>query len=270
MKTIKKLKWVLLIILVAVTGTLLNENFIHYYIPKIVFYSILISGIMLAIIARFTKSSRELELHYYLLSLTIGLLLTPYLGLVVGYSDIFAKDRAGLSLTVKEVRFKIVKIEFKKKGEDIWETNFVNKEATLHPGENWVWLGRQELGPFGHDRERGIMETETDIIWDQNLVAQEHPDWQIPTQENNPECIRSEDLGGGKYLVTFFRKEEFERPMLKPGGAENGLPPPIPINPDVGMDVIIGEDGRVARITLHPLLPEPFDELAVEVPTGKL
>ena len=71
-------------------------------------------------------------------------------------------------------------------------------------------------------------------------------------------------------MVTFFRREEFERPMLRPAGAEGQPPPQVPVYPDVGMDVVIGEDGRVARITLHPLLPEPFGELTVEVPTGSL
>ncbi len=59
----------MLIILIAVVGALLNENFIHYYIPKIVFYSILISGIALTIITRFVRSARDLKLHLYLLSL---------------------------------------------------------------------------------------------------------------------------------------------------------------------------------------------------------
>lgn len=270
MKIIKKLKWFFLVILIGVIGALLNENFIHYYTPKGVFYSILIGGIALTTIAFFIKPVRKYGIYKFLLSSTIGLLFFPYLGLVIGYSDIFAKDQAGLGLTVKEVRFKIVKIEFKKEGEDIWETNLVNKEATLYPGKNWVWLGRQELGPVGHDRERGIMETETDIIWNQNLVVQEHPDWTVPAPENNPDVIKSEDLGEGKYLITFFRREEFERPILRPAEAGGQPPPSVPIFPDVGMDVVIGEDGRVARITLHPLLPEPFGELTVEVPTGSL
>lgn len=257
-------------ILIAVIGALLNENFIHYYISKIVFYYILIGGISSTIVARFIRPVRKLRLHLCLFSLTIGILLAPYLGLIIGYSDIFAKDQASLGLIVKEVRFKIVKVEFKKEGEDVWETNLANKEATLHPGENWVWLGRQELGPTGHDRERGIMETETDIIWDQNLVIQEHPDWIVPSLGGNTDVIKSEDLGEGKYLVTFFRREEFERPILRPQGAEAGPPPPIPINPDVGMDVVVGDDGRVARITLHPLLPEPIGQLTIEVPTGSL
>ena len=270
MKIIKKLKWVLLVILIGLIGALLNENFLHYYVPKNIFYSILIGGIALTIATFLIKPARRYKIHYFLPSFTIGLLLIPYLGLVVGYSDIFAKDQAGLGLTIKEVRFKIVKIEFKKEGEDVWETNLINKEAVLYPGKNWVWLGKQELGPVGHDRERGIMETATDIVWDQNLIVQEHPDWVAPIPENNSDVIKSENLGEGKYLVTFFRREEFERPILRPVGAEGQPPPPVPVYPDVGMDVVIGEDGRVARITLHPLLPEPFGELTVEVPTGSL
>ncbi len=270
MKIIKKIKWVLFVILIGVAGAWINENFIHYYVPKTVLYSVLISGIVLAVIAYFIQPLRKYKIHCYLLSLTIGFVLVPYLGLLIGYSDIFAKDQASLGLTVKEVGFKIVKIEFKKEGEDVWETNLTDKQAILYPGKNWVWLGRQELGPVGHDRERGIMETETDILWDQNLVVQEHPDWQVPTPENDPMCIKSEDLGEGKYLVTFFRREEFERPILRPQGAEGQPPPQIPVYPDVGLDVVIGENGRVEKITLHPLLPEPFGELTVEVPTGNL
>lgn len=268
MKIIKKLKWVLLVILIGVAGVLLNENFIHLYISKSIFYSILASGIALAIIAYFIQPLRQYGIHKFLLCLTIGLLLTPYLGLIKGYSNIFAKDQAGIQ--VKEVRFKIVKIEFKKEGEDVWETNFANREATLYPGKNWVWIGRQELAAFGHDRERGIMETEADIIWDQNLISLEHPDWKVPAPENDPNCIKSEDLGEGKYLVTFFRREEFERPLLKPAGAEGEPPPPVSVYPDVGMEIIIGEDGRPTRIALHILLPEPLGELTVEVPTGSL
>lgn len=268
MKAIKKLKWILLIISVGIIGALVNENFIHFYIPKTGFYSILIGGTALAIITRFIKPAREFKSSQILLSLTMGTLLVPYLGLVVGYSDIFAKDQAGIE--VKEVRFKIVNIEFKKEGEDVWETNIINKEAILHPGKNWVWLGRQNLGPVGYDRERGIMETETDIVWDQNLITQEHPGWQVPTSENDPTCVRSEDLGEGKYTITFFRREEFERPILRPTGAEGQPPPSLPIFPDVGLDVVVGENGRVERITLHPLLPEPFGALTVEVPLGNL
>jgi len=268
MRIIRKLKWVFLVILIVAVGAWLNENFIHYYTPKNVFYSVLIGGIVLAAIAYFIKSLREYKIPQFLFSLIIGFLLIPYLGLVIGYSDIFAKDQPGM--TVKEVRFKIVKIEFRKEGGG-WETNFTDKTATLYPGKNWVWLGRQDIGnPSGYDRERGIMETAADIIWDQNLIAQEHPDWQVPTPENDPACVKSEDLGEGKYLVTFFRREEFERPILRPAGAEGQPPPPASIHPDVGMDVIVGENGRVEKITLHPLLPEPFGELTVDVPTGNL
>ena len=264
MKIIKKLKWVLLVILIGVVGALLNENFIHLYTPKSVFYSILIFGPALTITAYFIKPARKYKIHNFLLSFTIGILLIPYLGLVVGYSDIFAKDQAGLQ--VKEVRFKIVKIDFKKEGEDVWENNFANREATLYPGKNWVWIGRQELAAYGHDRERGIFETEADILWDQNLISQEHPDWQVPIPENNPEIIKSEDLGEGKYLVTFFRREEFERPLLRLAGEEGKPLPPIPVYPDVGMDVVIGEDGRITGMTLHLLLPAPLGEKTIEVP----
>ena len=264
MKIIKKLKWVLLVILIGVLGLLLNENLTHFYISKTIFYSILVSGIVLAVIVYFIRPARKYGIHKFLLCLTIGTLLIPYLGLIKGYSNIFAKDQAGLQ--AKEVRFKIVKIDFKKEGEDVWENNFANREATLYPGKNWVWIGRQELAAFGHDRERGIFETEADILWDQNFISQEHPDWQVPTSGNNPEVIRSEDLGGGKYLITFFRREEFERPLLRPAGAEGQPPPPIPVYPDVGMDVIIGEDGRITGMTLHLLLPAPFEELTIEVP----
>src|SRR3989344_8042869 len=257
MKIIKKLKWVLLVILVGVVLALINENFVHYYVSKNVFYLILIFGAVLAIVARFIKPLKEHKIHGYLLSLTIGFLIAPYLGLVIGYSDVFTKDQAGIQ--VKEVRFKIVKIDFKKEGEDVWENNFANREATLYPGKNWVWIGRQELAAFGHDRERGIMETEADIIWDQDLISLEHPDWKVPAPENNSDVIKSEDLGGGKYLVTFFRREEFERPLLKPAGAEGGQPPPVPVYPDVGMEVVIGDDGRVTGIALHLLVPAPLD-----------
>ena len=264
MKIIKKLKWVLLTVLIGVVLALINENFVHYYISKNVFYLILIFGAVLAIVARFIKPLKEHKIHGYLLSLTIGFLIAPYLGLVIGYSDIFTKDQAGIQ--VKEVRFKIVKIDFKKEGEDVWENNLANREATLYPGKNWVWIGRQELAAFGHDRERGIFETEADIFWDQNLILQEHPDLQIPTSENNSEVIRSEDLGEGKYLITFFRREEFERPLLRPAGEEGRPLPPVPIYPDVGMDVVIGEDGRITGMTLHLLLPEPLGEKLIEVP----
>ena len=187
MKIIKKLKWVLLVILIGVIGLLLNENFIHLYISKTIFYSILVSGIVLAIIVYFIRPFRKYGIHKFLLCLTIGILLVPYLSLLKGYSNIFAKDQAGIA--VKEVRFKIVKIDFKKEGEDVWETNFANREAILYPGKNWVWIGRQELAAFGHDRERGIMETEADIIWDMNVISQEHPDWIVPALGSNPEVI---------------------------------------------------------------------------------
>ncbi len=264
MKIIKKLKWVFLVIFIGVVGAWINESFVHYYTPKSVFYSVLVGGITLAIVTFFIKPARKYKVPNFILSFTIGILLIPYIGLVIGNSDIFAKDQVGIQ--AKEVRFKIVKIEFKKEGEDVWETNLANREATLYPGKNWVWLGRQELAAFGHDREKGIFETEADIIWDQNLISQEHPDWQVPTPENNPEVIKSEDLGEGKYLVTFSRREEFERPILRPAGAEGEPPPPIPVYPDVGMDVVIGEDGRITGMTLHLLLPEPLGEKIIEVP----
>lgn len=263
MKIIKKLKWIFLTILIGAFGLLLNEKLTHFYISKTSFYSILVSGIVLAVIAYFIKPARKYGIHKFLLALTIGVLLIPYLSLVKGYSNIFAKDQPGI--TVKEVRFKIVKIDFKKAGEDVWENNFANRGATLYPGKNWVWIGRQELSAFGHDRERGIFETEADIFWDQNLILQEHPDWAVPASENNPEVIKSVDLGEGRYLVTFFRREEFERPLLKPAGREGGSPP-IPVYPDVGMDVVIGEDGRITGMTLHILLPAPLDEVTIGVP----
>ncbi len=154
MKIIKKLKWVLLMILIGVVGALLNENFIHYYTPKSVFYSILIGGIALTIATFFIKPARRYKVHCFLFSLTIGLLLIPYLGLVIGYSDIFAKDQAGIQ--AQEVRFKIVKIEFRNKETGAWEINIADRSVVLHPGENWVWVGRQEIAtPIGYDRQRG-------------------------------------------------------------------------------------------------------------------
>ncbi len=261
---LKKLKWPLLVILIAVIGILLNENFVHFYISKIIFYSILTSGIVLAIIVYFIRPLRQYGIHKFLLALTIGILLVPYLSLLKGYSNIFAKDQAGV--IAKEIRFKIVKREFKKEGQDIWDTAMANRQVTLYPGKNWVWLGKQEFCPIGYDRQRGVAEIETDVYWDQNLVSQEHPDWEVPAPGKNPDVIKSEDLGGGKYLITFFRREEFERPMLRPAGAEGQPPPPVPVYPDVGMDVIIGEDGRITGMTLHLLLPAPLDELTIEVP----
>lgn len=259
MKIIKQLKWAFLAILIGVVGTLLNENFVHYYTPKSVFYSILIFGVASTIAAFFIKSARKYRVHYFLLSFSIGLLLIPYLGLVIGYSDIFAKDQAGIQ--AKEVRFKIVKIEFRNEDTGVWETNIADRAVVLHPGENWAWLGRQELTPVGHDREKGVSEIETDVIWDQNIISQEHPDWQVPTPENNPEVIKSEDLGGGTYFITFFSRPEFDQPLPKLEG--RGLPP-IPMHPDVGWEVIVGEDGRIERTAFRILFPEPIGEIVIE------
>jgi hypothetical protein len=260
MKIIKKLKWVLLVILIGVVGILINENFIHFYISKSIFYSILASGILLSTVAYFIQSLKKYGIHKFLLCLTIGILLVPYLGLMKGYSNIFAKDQAGV--TAKEIRFKVVKREFKKEGQDVWDTAMANRQVTLYPGKNWVWLGRQEFCPLDYDRQRGVAEIETDVYWDQNLVLQEHPDWEVPTPGKNPDCIKSEDLGGGKYFITFFYRVEDERPILKP----EGLEPPICIYPDIGMDFIIGEDGRFLKNTMHLLLPEPIGEKIIEIP----
>lgn len=270
MNIVKKLKWVLLTILVGVVGALLNENFVHYYIPKSVFYSILIGGFLLAIIARFIRPARGLKLHCCLLSLAIGILLVPYLGLVVGHSDIFAKDQAGIQ--AKEVRFKIVKIEFRNENTGAWETNIAGRAVVLHPGENWTWVGRQEIGtPIGYDRQRGVSEIETDVIWDQNIILQEHPDWQVPTPENNPRSIKSEDLGGGKYLITFFDRPEFDQPFPKLEEMERtGKKPPslpIPMHPDMGWEVIIAEDGQIKDTAMHVLFPEPIGELVIGLGT---
>ena len=270
MKIIKKLKWVFLTILIGTIGALLNENFLHYYIPKNVFYSILIFGLALTIVAFFIKPARKYKIHWFLLSLTIGLLHVPYLGLVVGYSDIFAKDQAGVQ--AKEIRFKIVKIEFRNESTGVWETNIANRSVVLHPGENWAWVGRQEIAtPIGYDRQRGVSEIETDVIWDQNIILQEHPDWQVPTPENNPRCIKSEDLGGGKYFITFFDRPEFDQPLpkLEELEATGKKPPslPIPMHPDMGWEVIIAEDGRIETTMLHILFPEPLGEMVIELGT---
>src|SRR3989344_3041507 len=260
MKIVKKLKWVLLVILIAVVGILINENFIHYYISKSVFYSVLVSGIALAIIAYFIKPLRKYKIHNFLLCFTIGVLLSPYLGLIKGYSNIFAKDQAGV--VAKEIRFKVVKREFKKEGQDVWDTAIADRQITLYPGKNWAWLGRQEFCPLDYDRQRGVAEIETDVVWDQNLVSQEHPDWEVPAPGKNPDVMKSEDLGGGRYSITFFYRVEDEGPILKPEGAE----PPICVYPDIGMDFIIGEDGRFLKNTMHLLLPEPIGEKTIEVP----
>ncbi len=260
MKIIKKLKWVFLAILIGVVGVLLNENFIHFYISKSIFYSILVSGIALAAAAYFIQPLRKYVIHKFLLALTIGLLLIPYLSLVKGYSNIFAKDQAGV--TAKEIRFKVVKREFKKEGQDVWDTAMTDRQVTLYPGKNWVWLGRQEFCPLDYDRQRGVAEIETDVFWDQNLVLQEHPDWEVPTPGKNPDVIKSEDLGGGKYFITFFYRVEDEGPILKPEGAE----PPVCIYPDIGMDFIIGEDGRFFFFFFFFLLPEPIGEKIIEIP----
>jgi len=260
MKIIKKLKWVFLVILIAVVGVLINENLVHYYTPKSVFYSILVGGIALTILTFFIRPARKYGIHKFLLCLTIGLLLIPYLSLMKGYSNMFAKDQAGV--IAKEVRYKMVKMEFKKEGEDVWETVIANKEAVLYPGKNWVWLGKMEVSGVGHDWQRGITEIETDVIWDQNIISQEHPDWQVPMPESNPEVLKTEDLGEGKYFITFFYRIEEDRPILRPEGDV----PPIPVYPDVGIDMVIGEDGRFLRSALHLLLPEPIGEKIIEVP----
>ncbi len=114
---------------------------------------------------------------------------------------------------------------------------------------------------------------ETDVIWDQNVISQEHPDWQVPTPENNSRCIKSEDLGGGKYFITFFDRSEFNQPFLKfeevevTGKKPPSFPIPVPIHPDMGWEVIIAEDGRIETSTLHILLPEPIGEFVVNIGT---
>jgi hypothetical protein len=264
MKIIKKLKWVLLVILIAVIGILINENFIHLYISKSIFYSILISGVILSVFARFIAPLRKYKVHCYLIALTIGLLLIPYLSLMKGYSNMFAKDQAGI--TAKEVRFKIVKFECRKEGTDVWDIVMENRQATLHPGENWVWLGRIDFNAPGHDRIRAITEIATDVIWDQNIISQEHPDWGVPAPGQVPDCIKSEDLGGGKYLITFFHRDEQEGPVLAPKGLEKRPKLPINIQPDLGLDIVVGEDGRFLRNTFHALFPEPWGDMSVEIP----
>ena len=259
MGIIKKLKWVLLVILIAVVGSLINENFVHLYISKSIFYSILTSGIVLAIAVYFIQPFRKYGVHKFLIVLIIGILLSPYMGLMKGYSNIFAKDQAGV--VAKEIRFKIVKREFKKEGQDVWDTAMADRQVILYPGKNWVWLGRQEFCPLDYDRQRGVAEIETDVYWDQNLVSQEHPDWGVPTPEKNTDVIKSEDLGGGKYFITFFYRVEDEGPIPKPEGFES----PICIYPDIGMDFIIGEDGRFLKNTMHLLLPEPIGEKIIEI-----
>lgn len=272
MKIIKKLRWVLLVILIGVVGALLNENFIHYFIPKAVFYSILIGGSALTTITFFIKPARKYGIHKFLLSFTIGILLIPWLGLIIGYSDIFAKDQAGIQ--AQEVRFKIIKIEFRNEGTGAWETNIADRSVVLHPGENWVWVGRQEIAaPIGYDRQRGASEMETDVIWDQNIILQEHPDWAVPTPQNDPRCIKSEDLGGGKYFITFFYRSEFEQPFPKfeevevTGKKPPSLPIPISVHPDMGWEVIVAEDGRIEGSRLHILFPEPIGEFVMEIGT---
>lgn len=270
MRIIRKLKWVFLTILIAVVGALLNETFIHYYTPKSVFYSILILGPALSAAAFFIKPARRYKIHWYLLSFAIGILLIPYFGLVIGHSDIFAKDQAGI--IAKEVRFKIVKIEFRNEQTGAWETNIANRSVVLHPGKNWAWVGRQEIAsPVGYDRQRGVSEIETDVIWDQNIVLQEHPDWGVPVPGNPADCIKSEDLGGEKYLITFFSRPEFDQPLPKLQEAETtGKEPPslpIPMHPDMGWEVIVAENGRIENTRLHVLFPEPFGELTIEIGT---
>ena len=264
MKIIKKLMWVFLVILIGVLGLLLNENLTHFYISKSIFYSILISGIVLAAIVYFIRPAKKYGIHKFLLALTIGILLIPYFSLLKGYSNIFAKDQAGV--TAKEIRFKMVIREFKKEGQDVWDTAMANRQVILYPGKNWVWLGRQEFCPLGYDRQRGVAEIETDVYWDQNLVSQEHPDWEVPTPGKNPDVIKSEDLGGGKYFITFFYRVKDEGPIFKPEGWGKGSEPPICTYPDIGMDFIIGEDGRFLKNTFHILFPEPIGEKIIEVP----
>jgi len=72
MKIIKKLKWVFLVILIGVVGAILNENFLHYYVSKNIFYSILIFGPASTIAASFIKPARCYGIHKFLLSFTIG------------------------------------------------------------------------------------------------------------------------------------------------------------------------------------------------------
>ena len=218
----------------------------------------------MAIIAYFIQSLKKYGIHKFLLCLTIGILLIPYLGLIKGYSNIFAKDQAGV--IAKEIRLKIVKTEFKKEGQDVWDTAMADRQITLYPGKNWIWLGRQEFCPLGYDRQREVSEIEIDVIWDQNIVSQEHPDWEVPTPEKNPDVIKSEDLGEGKYFITFFYRVENEMPILKPEGWGKGSEPPICVSPDIGMDFIIGEDGRFLKNTIHLLFPEPIGEKIIEHP----
>jgi hypothetical protein len=264
MKILRKLRWFFIVILIAVVGILLNENLFRFYISRIVFYSILAAGIVLSTVAYFSKPARRRGIHKFVIVLTIGFLLIPYLGLLKGYSNMFAKDQAGT--TVKEIRFEIVKFECRKEGQDVWDTVMENRQATLYPGKNWVWLGKIDFSAPGHDRNRVITEIETDIVWDQNIISQEHPDWGVPVPGQPPDCIKSQDLGQGKYLITFFHRDEKEGPMLKPKGLEEGPKLPFAIQPDLGLDIVVGEDGRFMRNAFHVLLPEPFGDMAVEIP----
>ena len=93
----------------------------------------MIGGIALATIAYFIKPARKYKIPNFLLCLTIGILIIPYLGLIIGSSDIFAKDQAGIQ--AQEVRFKIVKIEFRNEETGVWETNLADRMVVLHPGK---------------------------------------------------------------------------------------------------------------------------------------
>jgi hypothetical protein len=256
--SMKRRYTLLLALAIGIIGTLLSENFLHILITRVEFYMILVVGAASAGIVYFPKFLRRLGLHSLVIAVTLGLLMMPYLGFVLGKSDLFVKDALPEGLEVKELRVTILKQEFRKAGTDEWVTTMENRSMTLYVGRNWAWLGELNLPVGKYDRMRMWRRVEIDIKWDNNVISQNHPDWRVPSPDWDPHCIRSEDLGGGKYLITFL-VDEFET-------ADIAIDKPIAVNPDIGLDITLGEDGFPVKIAVHIFLPEPIGEIIEEWP----
>jgi len=244
----KKRYLALLALAITSIGTLLNELYLHILFTRLIVIALIVIGVIGGIC---TKIEPKMAIAPFI---CLGLFLIPYFSFAFGRSDFYIRDEDPdfmEGVTVKEVRVHIVKLEFHEANEDVWVTGLEDGSMTLYVGQNWAWLGPINIPNGRIDQVRRIFDIEVELEVDKTKT--EH--WEPPEETGWVITEETQTTIKGYFDFSETLVETFDEPADIPFG-----------NPDMGMDITLGEDGYPTKVYAYVFLPEPWGEQIIEVP----
>jgi len=242
-----------MVFIIAALGTAVNELYLHLLFDRLIVFALLVIGVVTAYVFKL-KKLEKLKNLVVVSPICLGMLLIPYFSFAFGRSDFYMRDEDGdfmEGVTVKEVRVQIVELSFRRENEDTWVTMMEDKSMTLYVGQNWAWLGTVNLPRGRFDQERHIFDIECEVEVDKTEAI----DWREP-----PESVWVELENTPTKLKGYFKiREDVIIPQTEV------IEFPSFGNPDMGMDITLGEDGYPTKVYAHIFLPEPLGDQVREI-----